>query len=81
MGYAVGIDLGTTNSVISVCRRGLPATLLVDGRSTMPSVVSFRDDGNTLVGQTAKARMLLNPESTNMSAKRSTIQGHNTGVE
>ena len=71
MGYAVGIDLGTTNSVISVCRRGVPCTLLVDGRSTMPSVISFRDDGNLLVGQAAKARMLLDPETTVVSVKRS----------
>ncbi|MFN7715270.1 MAG: Hsp70 family protein, partial [Pseudanabaenaceae cyanobacterium] len=43
MTYAVGIDLGTTNSVIAIYRRGSAETLRIDGRSTMPSVVSFRD--------------------------------------
>jgi molecular chaperone DnaK len=70
MSYAVGIDLGTTNSVISVFRRGVIETLLVEGRTTTPSVVSFRDTGEVLVGQAAKARLLLDPEQTIASAKR-----------
>lgn len=70
MAYAVGIDLGTTNSVISVYRRGITETLTVEGRSTLPSVISFRPDGSLLVGQAAKSRMLLDPESTAASAKR-----------
>lgn len=70
MAYAVGIDLGTTNSVVSVYRRGVAETLKVEGRSTLPSVISFRPDGSLLVGQAAKSRMLLDPESTVASAKR-----------
>lgn len=70
MTYAVGIDLGTTNSVVSIYRRGVVETLPIDGRSTMSSVVSFRDDGSVLVGQVAKARLLLDPENTVASAKR-----------
>lgn len=70
MGYAVGIDLGTTNSVVSIYRRGVVETIAVDGRSTMPSVVSFRDNGAPLVGQAAKSRLLLDPEHTFASVKR-----------
>jgi molecular chaperone DnaK len=68
-GYAVGIDLGTTNSVVSVYRKGLAETLSVDGRSTVPSVVSFRDD-QILVGHQAKARLLADPANSVGSAKR-----------
>jgi len=70
MTYAVGIDLGTTNSVIAIYRRGTAETLRIDGRSTMPSVVSFRDDTSILVGQSAKSRLLLDPENTVASTKR-----------
>jgi len=70
MTYAVGIDLGTTNSAVSVFRRGVVETLPVEGRSVMPSVISFRDDGSVLVGQPAKSRLLLDPENTIASAKR-----------
>ncbi len=70
MVYAVGIDLGTTNSVISLVRRGQIETISVDGRSTMPSVVGFRDNGTVLVGQSAKARMMVDPENTIASSKR-----------
>lgn len=70
MAYAIGIDLGTTNSVVSIFRRGEVETLPIEGRFTMPSVVSVRSDGSMLVGQPAKARMLLDPENTVASAKR-----------
>jgi molecular chaperone DnaK (HSP70) len=70
MSYALGIDLGTTNSVVSIFRRGVVETLAIEGRSTMPSVVSFRNGGSVLVGQAAKARLLLDPENTVASVKR-----------
>ena len=70
MTYAIGIDLGTTNSVVSVFRRGVAETLSVDGRSALPSVVSFRPEGSVLVGQAAKSRLLIDPENTIASAKR-----------
>jgi len=67
--YAVGIDLGTTNSVVSVYRKGLAETLPIEGRNTLPSVVSFRN-GEVLVGSQAKARLLADPESSVGSVKR-----------
>ncbi len=70
MSLAIGIDLGTSNSVVSVYRRGVAEIVPVDGNSIMPSVVSFRDDGSALVGRPAKARMLSEPESTVASVKR-----------
>ncbi|MFB2968822.1 Hsp70 family protein [Aerosakkonema sp. BLCC-F183] len=70
MTYAVGIDLGTTNSVVSIFRRGVVQTIAIDGRSTIPSVVSVREDGSILVGSTAKSRLLLDPANSVASAKR-----------
>jgi molecular chaperone DnaK len=70
MASAVGIDLGTTKSVISICRRRVPETILVDGRATLPSVVSFRDGETALVGRGAKARVIIDPQNTISSAKR-----------
>jgi len=70
MPVSVGIDLGTTNSVVSVYRRGIAETIPIDGRSTFPSVVSFREGGEVLAGQAAKSRLALDPENTVASAKR-----------
>lgn len=70
MSYPIGIDLGTTNSVVSVWRNGRVETLSIEGRALLPSVVSFRDNGSNLVGHTAKRRLLLYPENTVASAKR-----------
>ncbi|MEI6135242.1 MAG: Hsp70 family protein [Desulfomonile sp.] len=67
--YAVGIDLGTTNSLASVYRKKVAETLKVDGRNTVPSVVSFRN-GQILVGAQAKARLLADPENSVGSVKR-----------
>jgi molecular chaperone DnaK len=70
MSYAVGIDLGTVNSVVSVYRRGVVETISIDGRPAMPSVVSFRNDGSVLIGAPAKSRLLLDPANTVASIKR-----------
>ncbi len=70
MAYAIGIDLGTTNSVASVYHRGVSETLPIDGRSAMPSVVSFRENGGVLIGRSAKVRILIDPENTVFSSKR-----------
>src|SRR4029079_11529290 len=70
MTIPVGIDLGTTNSVISVYRRGKPETLRVEGAELMPSVVCFRDKGTTLVGNKALNMAMIRPESTILSVKR-----------
>jgi molecular chaperone DnaK len=70
MALAVGIDLGTTNSVISVYRRGRAETLLVEGSTTTPSAVCFRDKRTTLVGRKTLGMALIRPESTILSVKR-----------
>ena len=70
MGYSIGIDLGTTNSVACVWRRGNVETIPIDGRATMPSAISVRPDGAVLVGQAAKKRAELEPEQSIISAKR-----------
>ncbi|MEQ8174576.1 MAG: molecular chaperone DnaK [Syntrophomonadaceae bacterium] len=71
MAKAVGIDLGTTNSVIAVMEGGSPAVIAnVEGARTTPSVVAFKDNDERLVGQVAKRQGALNPEKTFYSAKR-----------
>lgn len=70
MSYAIGIDLGTTNSTVSVFRRGALETLPVEGKMGMPSVVSFLEGSQRLVGLAAKSKMMVDPEHTVASAKR-----------
>ncbi len=70
MAKAVGIDLGTTNSVISVMEAGEPTVLVnSEGNRTTPSVVAFKDD-QRLVGQVAKRQAVLNPAETLFEVKR-----------
>lgn len=71
MGKVIGIDLGTTNSVVSVMEGG-EAKVIVneEGGRTTPSIVAFTKDGQQLVGQTAKRQAVTNPENTIYSAKR-----------
>jgi molecular chaperone DnaK len=72
MAKAVGIDLGTTNSVVASTMEGGKAEVIpnAEGSRTTPSVVAFTDDGQRLVGQVAKRQAILNPEGTIYSAKR-----------
>src|SRR4051794_14969548 len=72
MAKAVGIDLGTTNSVVAATMEGGHAEVIpnAEGARTTPSVVAFTDDGQRLVGQVAKRQAILNPEATIYSAKR-----------
>ncbi len=71
MGKIIGIDLGTTNSVVSVMEGGTPKVLVnEEGARTTPSVVAFTKDGDKLVGQIAKRQAVTNPENTIYSAKR-----------
>jgi molecular chaperone DnaK len=70
MSYTIGIDLGTTNSTVSVYRKGMTETLDVEGQNSLPSVVSFLANGNILVGQSAKNRILMDPDNTISSSKR-----------
>jgi molecular chaperone DnaK len=72
MAKAVGIDLGTTNSVVAATMEGGQAEVIpnAEGARVTPSVVAFTDDGQRLVGQVAKRQAILNPEATIYSAKR-----------
>lgn len=71
MGKAVGIDLGTTNSVIAVVQAGEPVVIPnQEGSRTTPSVVAITDKGERLVGQIAKRQAITNPENTIFSIKR-----------
>ena len=67
----IGIDLGTTNSCVSVMEGGESIVILnSEGGRTTPSIVAFTDKGETLVGQVAKNQMVTNPENTLSSVKR-----------
>ncbi|WP_061300811.1 molecular chaperone DnaK [Herbidospora cretacea] len=71
MAKAVGIDLGTTNSVIATTEDGHPSVIPnAEGSRTTPSVVGFTDQGEVLVGQMARRQAILNPKGTIYSAKR-----------
>lgn len=71
MGKVVGIDLGTTNSVVAVMEGGKPVVIAnSEGMRTTPSVVSFSKDGEQLVGQLARRQAILNPQNTFYGVKR-----------
>ncbi len=71
MAKAVGIDLGTTNSVVSVLEAGDPLVIPnAEGARTTPSVVAFGKDGEVLVGEVAKRQAITNPDRTIRSVKR-----------
>ncbi len=71
MGKVIGIDLGTTNSVVAVIEGGEPAVITnAEGARTTPSVVAFTDGGERLVGQVAKRQAITNPTRTVFSSKR-----------
>ncbi|MCR2044962.1 molecular chaperone DnaK [Anaerosalibacter massiliensis] len=80
MGKIIGIDLGTTNSCVSVMEGG-EATVIpnAEGNRTTPSIVAFTKDGERLVGETAKRQAITNPERTIMSIKRE--MGSDTKIE
>lgn len=71
MAKIIGIDLGTTNSVVSVMEGGDPTVIpTAEGSRLLPSVVAFNKNGERLVGQTAKRQSVVNPENTVSSIKR-----------
>ncbi|ROQ89600.1 molecular chaperone DnaK [Desulfosoma caldarium] len=71
MARAVGIDLGTTNSVVAVWENGKTTVIPnAEGSRTTPSVVAYMEDGQRLVGQVARRQAILNPQATVASAKR-----------
>ncbi len=70
-GKVIGIDLGTTNSVVAVMESGEPVIVVnQEGARTTPSVVAVAKDGDRLVGQVAKRQAVTNPENTVFSVKR-----------
>ncbi len=85
MSKIIGIDLGTTNSCVSVMEGGEPVVIAnAEGARTTPSVVAFSKNGERLVGQVAKRQAVTNPDRTIISIKRDmgtdrkvTIDGHN----
>lgn len=71
MGKCIGIDLGTTNSAVSVCEGGQPKIIVnSEGDRTTPSIVSFGKDGERKVGSPAKRQAVVNPSTTVHSVKR-----------
>ena len=70
MGKAVGIDLGTTNSVVAVLEGGEPTVITnAEGNRTTPSIVAFKNN-EVLVGELAKRQAITNPDNTVRSIKR-----------
>src|SRR4026208_2332455 len=71
MSKIIGIDLGTTNSVVAVIEGGQPVVITnAEGSRLTPSVVAFTKTGERLVGQVAKRQAVTNPENTIYSIKR-----------
>src|SRR3712207_5659621 len=71
MGKVIGIDLGTTNSVVAVMEGGEPVVIAnAEGNRLTPSVVAMNKSGERLVGQVAKRQAVTNPENTIFSVKR-----------
>lgn len=71
MGKIIGIDLGTTNSVVAVMEGGEPVVINnAEGARTTPSIIAFKKDGERLVGAPAKRQAITNPEHTIFSIKR-----------
>jgi len=70
MSKVIGIDLGTTNSVVAVMEGGEPVVIpSAEGGRTTPSVVAFTKDGERLVGQVARRQAITNPKNTIFSLK------------
>jgi hypothetical protein len=82
MAKAVGIDLGTTNSVVSVLEGGEPTVIPnAEGGRTTPSVVAFSKGGEVLVGEVAKRQAITNPDRTIRSIKREMGTDHKNTIE
>ena len=71
MGKIIGIDLGTTNSCVSIMEGGVPKVIEnAEGARTTPSIVAYQDDGEILVGASAKRQAVTNPKNTLFAVKR-----------
>ena len=77
MSKIIGIDLGTTNSCVSVMEGGEAVVIAnAEGNRTTPSIVAFSKDGERLVGQVAKRQAITNPDRTVISIKREMGSNH-----
>lgn len=82
MSKIIGIDLGTTNSCVSVMEGGEAVVITnIEGKRTTPSVVAFTKDGERLVGETAKRQAITNPDKTISSIKRFMGKDHKTTID
>ncbi len=82
MAKTIGIDLGTTNSVMAVMEGGKPTVITNnEGSRTTPSIVAFSKTGERLVGQLAKRQAILNPDKTIISIKRKMGSDKKTNVD
>ncbi|HBY21394.1 MAG TPA: molecular chaperone DnaK [Clostridiales bacterium] len=82
MGKIIGIDLGTTNSCVSVMEGGKPVVIAnAEGFRTTPSVVAFSKSGERLVGEAAKRQAITNPDKTIISIKREMGTDHKTKID
>ncbi len=82
MSKIIGIDLGTTNSCVSVMEGGEAVVITnIEGKRTTPSVVAFTKDGERLVGETAKRQAVTNPDKTISSIKRHMGKDHKTTID
>lgn len=82
MSKVIGIDLGTTNSCVAVMEGGEPTVITnSEGARTTPSVVSFQQNGERLVGQVAKRQAITNPDKTIISIKRHMGTDYKVGID
>jgi molecular chaperone DnaK len=71
MGKIIGIDLGTTNSCVAILENGSVKVIEnAEGARTTPSIIAYTNDGETLVGQSAKRQAVTNPQNTLYAVKR-----------
>lgn len=82
MAKVIGIDLGTTNSVVAVMEGGEPIIITnAEGSRLTPSVVAFSKDGERMVGQVARRQAITNPERTVLSVKRQMGSNHRSRID
>ena len=82
MSKIIGIDLGTTNSCVSVMEGGEAVVIAnAEGNRTTPSIVAFSKDGERLVGQVAKRQAITNPDRTVISIKREMGSNHKVNID
>lgn len=82
MAKTIGIDLGTTNSCVSVMEGGEPVVIPnAEGMRTTPSVVAFSKDGERIVGEPAKRQAVTNPDRTIASIKREMGRDHKVTID